>query len=54
MKIDIFNHFFPKRFYDDFIINSGRKDLGKRVRNVPTIANLEARFRVMDASASRT
>jgi predicted TIM-barrel fold metal-dependent hydrolase len=48
MKIDIFNHFFPKRFYDDYVINSNRKDLGKRVRNVPTIANLEARFRVMD------
>jgi predicted TIM-barrel fold metal-dependent hydrolase len=48
MKIDIFNHFFPKRFFDEFVVNSGRKDLGKRVLNVPTIADLEARFRVMD------
>jgi predicted TIM-barrel fold metal-dependent hydrolase len=49
MKIDIFNHFFPKRFYEDFILKgSGGKDLGKRVQNVPTIANLDARFRVMD------
>src|SRR6266849_3710952 len=48
MKIDIFNHFFPKRFFDEFIVDSGRKDLGKRVQNVPTIADLDARFRVMD------
>jgi predicted TIM-barrel fold metal-dependent hydrolase len=48
MKIDIFNHFFPKRFFDEFVVNSGRKDLGKRVQNVPTIADLDARFRVMD------
>jgi predicted TIM-barrel fold metal-dependent hydrolase len=49
MKIDVFNHFFPKRFYEDFILKgSGGKDLGKRVQNVPTIADLDARFRVMD------
>ena len=49
MKIDLFNHFFPKRFYADFILKgSGGKDLGKRVQNVPTIADLDARFRVMD------
>src|SRR5215471_2691721 len=49
MKIDLFNHFFPKRFLDEFI-NTGYagKDIGKRVRNVPTIADLDARFRVMD------
>ena len=49
MKIDVFNHFFPKRFYEDFILKgSGGKDMGKRVQNVPTIADLDARFRVMD------
>jgi predicted TIM-barrel fold metal-dependent hydrolase len=48
MKIDIFNHFFPKRFFEEFILGSPRKDLGKRVQNVPTIADLDARFRVMD------
>ena len=49
MKIDVFNHFFPKRFYDEFILKgAGGKDLGKRVQNVPTIADLDARFRVMD------
>src|SRR5712691_11588044 len=48
MKIDVFNHFFPKRFFDEFVLGSPRKDLGKRVQNVPTIADLDARFRVMD------
>ena len=49
MKIDVFNHFFPKRYFDEFIkLGSGLKDLGKRVQNVPTIVDLDQRFRVMD------
>ena len=48
MKIDLFNHFFPKRFFKEFIESGfAGKDIGKRVRNVPTIADLDARFRVM-------
>ena len=49
MKIDLFNHIFPKRFYDR-IVDSGiaGKDIGKRVRNIPTIVDLDARFRMMD------
>jgi len=49
MKIDLFNHFFPKPFLDRYIETGyAGKDMGKRVRNVPTIADLDARFRVMD------
>src|SRR5437870_4648242 len=49
MKIDLFNHFFPKRFLEEFIDGGyAGKDIGKRVRNVPTIGDLDARFRVMD------
>jgi predicted TIM-barrel fold metal-dependent hydrolase len=49
MKIDLFNHFFPKRFFNEYIESGfAGKDIGKRVRNVPTIADLDARFRVMD------
>ena len=49
MKIDIFNHFFPRRFFDEFINTpSGPKDIGKRVREAATIVDLDARFRVMD------
>ena len=49
MKIDVFNHIFPRRFFDEFInVTAGPKDIGKRVRNIQTIVDLDARFRVMD------
>jgi len=49
MKIDLFNHFFPQPFFDRFIAAGyAGKDMGKRVRNVPAIADLDARFRLMD------
>lgn len=49
MKIDIFNHFFPKRFFDEYInVGSAIKDIGKRVQHIAIIADLDQRFRVMD------
>jgi predicted TIM-barrel fold metal-dependent hydrolase len=49
LKIDLFNHFFPKRFWDEFLsFSSGLKDMGKRVKNIPAIYDLEARFRTAD------
>jgi predicted TIM-barrel fold metal-dependent hydrolase len=49
LKIDLFNHFFPKRFWDEFLAFSGTlKDMGKRVKNIPAIYDLDARFRTMD------
>lgn len=49
MKIDIFNHIFPKSFFDKMLeVAPKHKDMGKRVRGVPVIVDLEARFRVMD------
>jgi len=49
MKIDVFNHIFPQQFFNDFInVPGGPKDIGKRVRSMPTIVDLDARFRVMD------
>jgi predicted TIM-barrel fold metal-dependent hydrolase len=49
MKIDVFNHLFPRRFYDDYIdCAGGPQDIGKRVRAMPTIIDLDARFGVMD------
>jgi aminocarboxymuconate-semialdehyde decarboxylase len=49
MKIDIFNHIFPKTFYDKMMeIAPNLVDLGKRVRGVPVLFDLEARFRMMD------
>jgi len=49
MKIDIFNHIFPPKYYDKMMaVNPNLADIGKRVRNVPVLVDLEARFRVMD------
>ncbi len=49
MKIDIFNHLFPKNFFDKMIeVAPNQKDIGKRVRSIPVVVDLEKRFRVMD------
>src|SRR4051794_29896149 len=49
MKIDLFNHLFPQKYFDIYIDGpKGLPDMGKRVRAMPTIVNLDARFKVMD------
>ncbi len=52
MKIDIFNHFFPKAYFEKMVrLAPNGKDMHKRVRNVPSIVDLDTRFRVMDQFA---
>lgn len=48
MKIDLFNHFFPKRFFERYIDTGGIRDIGKRVRNIQAIHDLDFRFKVAD------
>jgi predicted TIM-barrel fold metal-dependent hydrolase len=49
VKLDIFNHILPERFFAEFLrIAPGMKDMGKRSRNLPTMYDLDARFRMMD------
>ena len=49
MKLDIFNHIFPKAYYETMMkVNPDYKDMGKRVRAVPVLYDLDERFRVMD------
>ncbi len=49
MKIDVFNHILPARFFAEFLrIAPGLKDMGKRSRNIPAMCDLDARFRMMD------
>jgi len=49
MKIDIFNHIFPRNYFDKMLEVAGDyKDMGKRVREIPVIYDLDKRFRVMD------
>ncbi len=47
--IDAFNHFFPKRFYEMLLETpAGQKDMGKRVRGLPAIYDLDIRNKVVD------
>ena len=49
MKLDIFNHIFPKQYYDLMLeVAPNYKDMGKRVREVPMLYDLDERFRGYD------
>ena len=49
MKLDIFNHIFPTDFYEKMMeVNPNLVDIGKRVRGIPVLFDLDARFRCMD------
>src|SRR5207245_2578559 len=42
--IDAFNHFFPKRIYELMLQSpAGQKDLGKRMRGIPALYDVEER-----------
>jgi predicted TIM-barrel fold metal-dependent hydrolase len=48
-KIDIFNHIYPARFHTRLTQAApDYKDIGKRMRGIPMLADLDERFRVMD------
>jgi hypothetical protein len=48
-KLDVFNHFFPERYFEKMIdVAPTHKDMGKRIRNIAELHDLDARFRVMD------
>jgi aminocarboxymuconate-semialdehyde decarboxylase len=49
MKVDAFTHIFPKAYWDRMLgaLPDGR-DMHKRVRAIPSIVELDARFRIMD------
>lgn len=49
MKLDIFNHFFPKAYFDRMVALSPKgQGINKRVREVPSIVDLDKRFQIMD------
>ena len=49
-KVDVFTHIFPEPYVAGMArVAPAFKDAGKRVRGVPMLADLEERFRVMDA-----
>ena len=49
MKVDIFCHVFPKKFYDRMLSVAGvGEHMQKRVRGIPSMIDLDVRFRMMD------
>ncbi len=49
MKIDAFTHIFPKRYWDRMLkVFPDGRDMHKRVRAIPSIMDLDVRFRLMD------
>jgi aminocarboxymuconate-semialdehyde decarboxylase len=48
--IDAFNHFFPQRFFAGLLETpAAAKDMGKRVRGIPALFDLDERLRIVDA-----
>jgi predicted TIM-barrel fold metal-dependent hydrolase len=48
-KLDVFTHICPPAYFDRMqAVAPSFKDIGKRMRNVPMLVNLDERFRVMD------
>src|SRR5262249_8549708 len=48
-KIDLFTHILPPGYYERFMaVAPSFKDIGKRMRGIPMLWDLDVRFRVMD------
>ena len=48
-KLDVFNHIYPRQYFDRMMaVAPGFKDIGKRMRGIPMLIDLDERFRVMD------
>ncbi len=49
MRIDAYTHFFPKKFFDKMNEVAGDyKDMGKRVRSLPALYDLDFRKKIVD------
>src|SRR2546430_5876436 len=49
MKIDVFPHIFPKRFFARMLeVAGGNHYMQKRMRAIRVVVDLEQRFRIMD------
>jgi predicted TIM-barrel fold metal-dependent hydrolase len=48
MRIDAYTHFIPKKFFDEVIVKGGHADIGKRVREIPSIHDISVRKKVVD------
>lgn len=49
LKIDVFNHIIPRRYFDRMNeVAPGLADIGKRVRNIPVLVDVDERLRVVE------
>ena len=49
MKIDIYNHIFPQGYFDRMMaVAPAHADMGKRVRNIPILTDLDIRVRTFE------
>ena len=49
MRIDAYTHFFPKKFFDKLNeVASDYKDMGKRVRSLPALYDVDVRKKIVD------
>jgi aminocarboxymuconate-semialdehyde decarboxylase len=49
MRIDAYTHFFPKKFFDKMQDVAGDyKDMGKRVRSLPALFDVDVRKKIVD------
>ncbi len=46
MRIDAFNHFFPKAYFDK-LLASGLPDIGKRATELPALHDLDYRRKII-------
>ena len=47
MRIDAYTHFIPQKFFQK-LVDSGHHDIGKRVREIPCIHDLDIRLKIVD------
>jgi aminocarboxymuconate-semialdehyde decarboxylase len=48
MRIDAYTHFIPEKYFTK-IVESGHADIGKRVREIPCIHDLDVRRKIVDS-----
>ncbi|HTS41509.1 MAG TPA: amidohydrolase family protein [Xanthobacteraceae bacterium] len=48
MRIDAYTHFIPRKFFVEVIERGGHADIGKRVREIPSIHDVNVRLKVVD------
>src|SRR5260370_38355459 len=50
MKIDVFNHILPAKFFERMsTLREKGSNMQRRVREIPALVDLDVRFRMMDA-----